>query len=54
MIGMCKMRTFNFLGDAGLGIKMFIKGKLSLLPKPADAAGVREIFLKVKRIEGKK
>jgi len=51
MIVDLKRRTFEFLKDAGLGMKMFRKGKLKLLPSLTGALRTRRIFRRVKRIE---
>lgn len=51
MIVDLKRRTFEFLKDAGLGMKMFKKGKLKLLPSLTGALRTRKIFRRVKRIE---
>jgi len=51
MIVDLKRRTFEFLKDVGLGMKMFKKGKLKLLPSLTGALRTRKIFRRVKRIE---
>ena len=48
-----KLRTFEFFKDMGLGMKMFQKGKLKLLPGFTGALTTRKIFKRVKRIEKK-
>ena len=54
MIMGLKMRTFEFFKDAGLGMKMFKKGKLKLMPSFTGALRTRKIFNRVKSIEKKK
>jgi heterodisulfide reductase subunit C len=54
MIMGLKMRTFEFFKDAGLGMKMFKKGKLKLVPSFTGALRTRKIFNRVKSIEKKK
>ena len=45
MIGRYKVRTGQFTKDMGLGMEMFKKGKLKLLPKRIkDRKAIREIF----------
>src|SRR3989339_1409448 len=51
MIGMLKLRTFKFMQDAGLGIRMFLKGKLKLMPGFSGSAGTRRICSKVREME---
>ncbi len=46
-----KMRTFEFFKDAGLGMKMFRKGKLKMVPSLSGALTTMKIFKRVKRIE---
>jgi heterodisulfide reductase subunit C len=46
-----KMRTFEFFKDAGLGMKMFKKGKLKMIPSLSGALTTMKIFRRVKRIE---
>jgi heterodisulfide reductase subunit C len=46
-----KMRTFEFFKDAGLGMKMFKKGKLRMVPSLSSALTTMKIFRRVKRIE---
>ena len=54
MIVGLKMRTFEFFKDAGLGMKMFKKGKLKMMPSFTGALRTRKIFNRVKSIEKKK
>jgi heterodisulfide reductase subunit C len=54
MIVGLKMRTFEFFKDAGLGMKMFKKGKLKMFPSFTGALRTRKIFNRVKSIEKKK
>ena len=51
MIVELKLRTFEFFKDAGLGMKMFKKGKLKLIPSFTGALRARKIFNRVKSIE---
>lgn len=53
MITDLKMNTMEFFKDVGLGIKMFIKGKLKLFPSisPERTLSALRIFSKVKSIE---
>jgi heterodisulfide reductase subunit C len=53
MIADLKMQTLDFFKDAGLGIKMFRKGKLKLFPSisPARTISSLRIFSKVKNAE---
>ncbi len=46
-----KLRTLEFLKDAGLGITMLRKGKLKLLPSLRGARATRRIFRRVKQLE---
>lgn len=46
-----KMRTFEFFKDAGLGMKMFKKGKLKVIPSFTGAMTTWKIFNRVKQIE---
>ena len=50
LIADLKMRTREFLKDVGLGIKMFLKGKLAIIPSLSLSRTftIRRIFLKVK------
>ena len=54
MIVELKLRTFEFFKDAGLGMKMFKKGKLKMIPSFTGALRARKIFNRVKSIEKKK
>jgi len=51
MIMGLKMRTFEFFKDAGLGMKMFRKGKLKMIPSLTGALRTWKIFNRVKNIE---
>ena len=53
MIMGLKMRTFELFKDAGLGMKMFIKGKLKMIPSLTGALRTRKIFNRVKSIENR-
>ena len=46
-----KMRTLEFFKDAGMGMKMFRKGKLKMIPSLTGAMRTRKIFRRVKNIE---
>jgi heterodisulfide reductase subunit C len=46
-----KMRTFEFFKDMKLGMKMFRKNKLKLVPSFTGAMRTRKIFNRVKKIE---
>ena len=46
-----KMRTFEFFKDAGMGMKMFRKGKLKMVPSLGGALTTLKIFHRVKQIE---
>jgi heterodisulfide reductase subunit C len=46
-----KLRTFEFFKDAGLGLKMFKKGKLKMIPSLTGALTTRKIFRRVREIE---
>ncbi|HUV63213.1 MAG TPA: 4Fe-4S dicluster domain-containing protein [Sedimentisphaerales bacterium] len=46
-----KLRTFEFFKDAGMGMKMFRKGKLKMVPSLGGALTTLKIFQRVKRIE---
>ena len=48
-----KLRTFEFFKDAGLGMKMFKKGKLKMIPSFTGATRARKIFRRVRDIETK-
>jgi heterodisulfide reductase subunit C len=54
MIVGLKMRTFQFFKDMGLGMKMFRKGKLKMIPSLTGALRTWKIFRRVKRVEKKK
>jgi len=47
MIGMYKMKSRNFFQDVPMGIKMFLKGKLALLP--SRIKGIKEVRKLFKR-----
>lgn len=51
MIVGLKMRTFELFKDAQLGMKMFLKGKLKVIPSLTGAMRTWKIFNRVKRIE---
>ena len=51
MIADYKIRTFEFFKDMKLGMKMFKKGKLKLIPSFTGAMRTRKIFNRVKQIE---
>jgi len=51
MIVGLKMRTFDVFKDMGMGMKMFQKGKLKLIPSLTGALTTWKIFQRVKRIE---
>jgi heterodisulfide reductase subunit C len=53
MIVDLKLRTRDFLKDAGLGMRMFRKGKLKVIPSLKGARATRRIFRRVKKLEGK-
>lgn len=53
MIVGLKMRTFDLFKDAGLGMKMFRKGKLKIIPSFTGAGRTWKIFGRVKSIEKK-
>ena len=46
-----KFRTLQFFKDMGLGMKMFKKGKLKLLPSFKGVFRLRRIFSRLKKIE---
>ena len=46
-----KMRTFEFFKDAVMGMKMFRKGKLKMIPSFTGAMRTRKIFRRVANIE---
>ncbi len=51
MIMGLKLRTFEFMKDSRLGMKMFRKGKLKMIPSLTGAMRTRRIFRRVKDIE---
>jgi heterodisulfide reductase subunit C len=53
LIGDLKMRTFEFFKDAGLGMKMFFKGKLKVIPSisPSRTLTTWKIFSRVSKKE---
>ncbi|MFB0555925.1 MAG: 4Fe-4S dicluster domain-containing protein [Phycisphaerae bacterium] len=51
MIVGLKMRTFEFFKDAGLGMKMFRKGKLKMIPSLTGALRTWKIFNRVRSVE---
>ena len=53
MIVGLKLRTFKFFKDAGLGTKMFLKGKLKMVPSLSGARTTWKIFRRVKSFEEK-
>ena len=53
LIGAMKLRTLNFFSDTVLGIKMFVKGKMSVLPHFKSIGDAKEIFKRVKEVEKK-
>ena len=53
MIVGLKMRTFELFKDAGLGMKMFRKGKLKMIPSLTGALRTWKIFRRVKSIENR-
>jgi heterodisulfide reductase subunit C len=53
MIADLKLRTRDFLKDAGLGMRMLRKGKLKVIPSLKGAKATRRIFRRVKKLEGK-
>jgi hypothetical protein len=53
MIMGLKLRTFEFFKDAGLGMKMFRKGKLKMVPSFTGAWTTWRIFRRVKKVERK-
>jgi heterodisulfide reductase subunit C len=47
LVGALKVKTKDFFSDLGLGVKMFLKGKFSLLPQRVKGIEqVREAFRK--------
>jgi len=53
MIVGLKLRTFQFFKDSGLGMKMFLKGKLKMIPSLKGAWTTWKIFRRVKSVEKK-
>jgi hypothetical protein len=54
MMGTYNLRSGRFLKDVLLAPRMFLKGKLSLLPpRTKDIKGIREIFAKARELEGR-
>ena len=53
MIMGLKLRTFEFFKDMGLGMKMFRKGKLKMVPSFTGAWTTWRIFRRVKNVEKK-
>jgi heterodisulfide reductase subunit C len=53
MIVGLKMRTFEFFKDMALGMKMFKKGKLKMVPSFTGALTTLKIFHRVKSVEKK-
>ncbi|OHB79499.1 MAG: hypothetical protein A2Z25_20410 [Planctomycetes bacterium RBG_16_55_9] len=51
MIVGLKLRTFDFFKDMAMGMKMFQKGKLKIIPSFTGALTTWKIFRRVKRIE---
>ncbi len=51
MIIELKLRTFEFFKDAVMGMKMFRKGKLKMIPSLSGAMRTRKIFRRVEMIE---
>jgi len=51
MIVGLKMRTLDLFKDMGMGMKMFQKGKLKLIPSFTGALTTWKIFQRVKRVE---
>jgi heterodisulfide reductase subunit C len=51
MIMDLKLRTLDLFKDAGLGLRMFRKGKLKILPRFKGARTTRQIFRRVKKID---
>jgi heterodisulfide reductase subunit C len=45
LIGLYKLKSKNLIQDLRLGVKMFLKGKLSIFPQTnKDRKSIREIF----------
>ncbi len=53
MIVALKLRTFEFFKDMALGTKMFLKGKLRMIPNFSGAWTTWKIFRRVKSFEKK-
>jgi len=54
MIGFYNVFSGHFTKDVNMAPKMLLKGKLSLLPpRPKNGKALREMFAKVKELEGK-
>lgn len=51
MIVGLKLRTFQFMKDTALGVKMLRKGKLKLIPSFTSALTTWKIFRRVKKLE---
>lgn len=51
LVGTLKMRTFKFTQDMFMGIRMFLKGKLKLMPKIAGVIETNRIFSRIEEIE---
>ena len=51
MIVDLKLKTRDFLKDAGLGMRMLRKGKLKMFPSLRGARTARRIFRRVKDVE---
>jgi len=51
MIMGLKLRTFEFMKDSQLGMKMFRKGKLKMIPSLTGAMRTRRIFRRVNNME---
>lgn len=53
MIVALKLRTLEFFKDMALGTKMFLKGKLRMIPNVSGARTTWKIFRRVKSLEKK-
>jgi len=51
LVGTLKLRTFKFTQDMFMGIRMFLKGKLKLIPRIAGVIETNRIFSRVEEIE---
>lgn len=51
MIGALKLRTSHYTQDMGLGIRMFSRGKLKLVPRFSRVLEINRIFSRVKEVE---